>query len=242
MEYWKVQPGDCGQPGTQVLGSTPVIESYVMKGLGTAASVDPEPISKGILSGVAAIFGGFTAHHAAAVASEQSVLCGVTGSFNYLMNNLEAALLNGRINANDASTILQQATPQLNAALNTIKSGQNAAWGYQIAMTALINFANAVIFPALQAATVAPQVPAAQQPSVASQVIPTPAMGQPVAMPGELMLGSGGYVQTPATPGMNANNMGVGPAYAPAGINLPFTLTPGTIIVIGGVAFVASRF
>ena len=235
IEYWKVAPGDCGSPGTAVIGTTFQVETGVTKGLGVAASVDPEPISKGILAGVAAIFGGFTAHHAQAVATEQSTLCGVSNSFNYMMNQLEPALLSGQVSAVNASAIMHNAVPALNASLNSIKSGQNAAWGYQIAMTALVNFCDQVVFPALEANSPnAKPTPAVNQNAVPvyQQPPPGPAMPQPVAITPITpeLIGS-------PSPGMNANNMGVGPLSG----SLPLSITPGTIVVIAGVAYLVGR-
>lgn len=236
MQYWKVTPGDCGSPGTAVLGSAYQIEKGAGTGLATAAMVDPEPISKGILAGVAAIFGGFTAHHAAAVSSEQSTLCGVTNSFNYVLNQVEQGVMNGQITAVTGASILQQAFGQLQGNLNSIKKGQNAAWGYQIAMTALNRFEQEVVLPALEASH---QLLPASAPSsqvtinnpaavLASQQNPYVA---PLPNPTQVLSSVG------AVGGMNANNSGEGPT----SLNLPFQLTPGTIVLIGGVAFVASE-
>jgi hypothetical protein len=232
MQYWKVTPGDCGSPGTAVLGSQFQIERSAQVGLGTAAALDPEPISKGILAGVAAIFGGFTAHHAAAVSNEQSTLCGVVNAYNYVLNQAEQGVMSGQINANTAAGIVQQAFGQLQGNLNSIKKGQNAAWGYQIAMTALNNFEMKIVLPALQASHQLAGVPATSvvQNTPASNVQPTAYVPQVIA-PTQVLSSQG------ANSGMNANNSGVGPT----SIGLPFQLTPGTIVLIGGVAFVASE-
>lgn len=243
MEYWKVSPGDCGSPGTAVLGTTFKVETGVIGGLRLGAAVDPEPISKGILTGVAAIFGGFTAHHAAAVATEQQTLCGVTNAFNYTMNQLETALTSGQITAVQASAVLENAFNQLNPNLAAIRSGQNAAWGYQIAMTALKNFAEGVVFPALQSLAMG-QVPVTPgvantfnlptaPPSLPSYVAPPP-NGNPLSINVGGYQGQSGYIPTP----MNGQNTGIGETSN----LLPFSITPGEIILIGGVAFVASQF
>lgn len=242
MEYWKVQPGDCGSPGTAVLGTTPVIEKYVQSGLQTGAAVDPEPISKGILAGVAAIFGGFTAHHAAAVATEQQTLCGVAGGFNSLMTQLESAVAGGQLSAINANSVMDSAFLTLNASLNQIKKGQNAAWGYQIAMTALKNFAEGVVFPALEALANG-QAPGSVNANQFNTTGTTPApfaYAPPPPNSNPLGLGTVGLFQgasgyTPAP--MTGTNMGTGVTSA----SIPFSLTPGTILVIGGVAFVASE-
>lgn len=239
MEYWKVSPGDCSQAGTAVLGSTPKIEAGVQMGLRTGAAVDPEPISKGILTGVAAIFAGFTAHHAAAVATEQQVLCGVTNGFNYLMSQLEASVSSGTIDPQTAAGIIDSGYNQLNSSLSPLKKGQNAAWGYGIAMTALKNFAEQVIFPALSSLAQgqapppigAPLSIGYAPPSLPSYVPPVPNSNPLAATSG--YQGASGYTPTPLTGG----NGGVGLTSS----ILPFSITPGTIILIGGVAFVASR-
>jgi hypothetical protein len=238
MEYWKVNPGDCGSPGTQVLGSTFKIETGVIAGLRTGAAVDPEPISKGILAGVAAIFGGFTAHHAQAVATEQQTLCGVSNAWNYVADQLEQGLAAARISAVQASGILENAYSQLNPQLNAIKKGQNAAWGYQIAMTALKSFSEQVVFPALEALGEG-QVPAPAPltitnapPTLSTYVPPAPNIN-PLSQGVGGYQGNSGYVPAPLT----GTNMGVGETSS----ILPFSLTPGTIVLIGGVAFVASN-
>jgi hypothetical protein len=244
MQYWKVNPGDCGSPGTAILGSTFKVQTGVQTGLRIGASVDPEPISKGILAGVASIFGGFTAAHAAAVSTEQQTLCGVTGSFNYVLIQLENAVSSGQVSAVNAAAILEQAFNQLNPSLTKIKKGQNAAWGYQIGMTALKNFEEQVVFPALESLAHG-QVPTVSSlspsigPTIPASVPTLPNYIPPVQNINPLPIASGyqgasGYTVAPLTGG----NQGMGET---SGI-LPFSLTPGTIILIGGIAFVASRF
>jgi hypothetical protein len=252
MQYWKVVPGDCSSAGTQVVNTSGQVEVGVQRGLATGAAVDPEPISRGILAGVAAIFGGFTAAHAQAVASEQNTLCAVSQSFNYVATQLEEAVSAGQLDTANASSIMEQAIIKFNAQLNPIKSGQNAAWGYQIAMTALKNFEEEVVFPALQTLaqgqapsapatgtglnipTFAPSAPATYVPPTPPQI---PALSQPISLlpnsAGNSYQGASGFVPTQ----MTGTNMGVG---ATTSI-LPASITPGTVVIIAGIAYVASR-
>src|SRR5262249_7036679 len=83
--YSKNTPGDCGAQVRPQLGTT----GLVTVGLGNAAVADPEPISKGILSGLAAIGGVFTAHHVQAVQTEQNTLCDVAGKYNGSAEQIE---------------------------------------------------------------------------------------------------------------------------------------------------------
>lgn len=238
MQYWKVTPGDCGSSGTRVTNTSSIVEQYVGAGLATGAKIDPEPISKGILTGMAAIFAGFTAHHTAAVASEQQILCGVTGAFNYTMGQLESAVSQGAISPQNAAAILDGTFNQLNSDLAPIRKGQNAAWGYTIAMTALKNFAEQIVFPAL--ASLAQGQPPAFAPSLSIPLAPPtlPSYVAPAPNNNPLAVASGyqgasGFIVNPLTGG----NGGVGETSS----ILPFAITPGTVLLIGGVAFVASR-
>jgi hypothetical protein len=250
MEYWKNTPGDCGSATKlQLTGSFTGIAT-AGKGLTAAASLDPEPISKGILAGVAAIFGGFTAHHAQAVATEQSVACNVSLSFNYVVGSLEPAVAGGQISAVQASAILGQAYGQLVPQLQTIAKPGNLGYGHLIAMKALYNFFDDIVFPAMEAAARSqgyaapppsftappanPYMPAPSSPPLFTAPAAFPQPPAPSALPPSVgtFQGSSGYVPIP----MNANNPGVGPTGAASG-----WLTPGTILVIGGIAYVASK-
>lgn len=244
MEYWKNSPGDCGSATRLQLSSSSQAIGIAGKGLGAVAAVDPEPLSKGILSGVAAIFGGFTAHHAQAVNTEQATACNVSLSFNYVVGSLEPAVASGQLTAVQASAILAQAYGQLVPQLQAISKQCNLACGHLIAMSALKNFFDDVVFPALEAAansqgqtfSSVPTNPFAPPPSSSplfSAPVKTPAPVVPTALPPNVgsYQGSSGFLPQP----MNANNMGVGRTSS-GGL-----LTPGTIILIGGVAYVASK-
>lgn len=220
--YWKRTPGDCGSPA-QVQGN---LGLGIGSGLGGAASVDPEPVSKGILSGIAIIGDLFGAHHAQAVATEQMTLCSVSVQFNSLLVQIEQAVKGGQISPDQASAYLQQANSALDSTLAGIAKQCDAACGFRIGMRALVSFMSDIGFPAL-----APSNPV-------SGLFPTP----PVASPGA----PGTYNPPPASTSpfpppsriFSGGNAGFGPTSTPS---LPFSIDPGTILIIGGVAYVASR-
>ena len=157
--YWKNSPGDCGQNTAIQIGATGVIGA----GIGTAASADPEPISKGVLSGIASVLAVFTASHAKAVATEQATLCDVAISYNKNAFALEQLLLNGQYTPQQALAVLQQVVAQLKPYLGDITKQGNAAWGYNYALQALVLWNQDVVYPELyraQSAAIAPGSPA----------------------------------------------------------------------------------
>jgi hypothetical protein len=198
--------GDCNTNDLAPLGTTVGIAA----GLGTAAKVDPEPISQGILSGLATIFGGFGAAHAQAVKKEEDTLCDVAGSYNKLALALEQAVATNSMSADQAAAAHGQLVSQLDSVCARIYKSCNASCGFRIALKALGNFVPGIVYPAL-----APH-------SIIDTVLnPIESIFEPV----------------PSAP-INGNNFGVGPT-ASAGI--PSQLPIGSIILIGGVAFIASK-
>lgn len=242
MIYWKASPGDCGTQGI-ALNSSTIISMKVGSGLGAAASVDPEPISKGILAGLTAILGGFTAVHAQAVATEQQTGCAVAISFNQAASQLEQAVSQGLIDANTASSIMQQVVQQLQAALSPIVKTGNFGAGMRIALNAMQSFFTDVVFDALTPAQNIPIITPITAPRpIASPGAPGTYAGSvgsgyptPPGFPSTptLYQGASGYTPTP----LSGQNLGVGITSNPT----PISLTPGTIIIIGGVAYVASE-
>lgn len=222
MIYYKASPGDCGSSAINLsgLGTTRGITA----GLSAAGSADPEPISKTILSGLATLFGLFGAAHAQAVANEQTTLCQVSTSYNAIAVQLENFVASGQLDPVSAAGILSQAAAQLDGVLATVaKTPGDAASGFRIALKALVAYNTQIVFPALspqvQAATPLPPSPGAPG------TYPTPT-GSPVS-----------YTSAGVVP-MNGNNFGVGPTSVAA---LPSNIDPGTIVIIAGVAYIASR-
>lgn len=221
MIYFKRTPGDCGSQGVALSGST-AIELQAAKGIGSAAAIDPEPISKGILAGVAAIFGGFTAHHAQAVANEQTINCQVATAYNQAASSIEQGVIQGVLSPDQASGLLLQVIAQLDPVLASIAKNCNVSCGARLALKALGVFNQQFAFSLLAPTTNIPGItPLLAPPSIASP-----------GAPGTYQ-GASGPISTP----MNANNLGVGMT---SGF-LPDTITPGEIVIIGGVAFVASK-
>lgn len=235
--YYKSTPGDCGTSGFNIDTTTLGIAA----GVGGAAKVDPEPISKGVLSGLSAIFGLFGAHHAQAVATEQATICAVSTYFNQALVALENAVKAGNMGPDDASQIISQVADQLDPKLAAIAKPCNASCGFRIGMRALVSFESEIVFPALvpsnlpdalfsQPVTPSPGAPGTY--GAPGGTAPLPVASVPPLLapnPSYVYYGASGPTPSP----MNGNNGG-----APGPSSL---LTPGTILLIGGVAFVASK-
>jgi hypothetical protein len=219
MIYMKAVPGDCGSKGT-ALPETTIIEAQAAKGLGAAASIDPEPISQGILTGVASIFSAFTAHHAQAVMTEQDTNCQVATAYNQAVASIELAVMQGVMTPDQGSALVAQVVAQLDPVLARIAKTCNVSCGARLALKALVQFNSQIAMTAL-----APQ----------SSNFLTPFLAPPqVASPGApgTYQGASGPIGSPFT----GNNSGSGTTS-----DFFSNLTPGEIVVIGGVAFVASR-
>lgn len=249
MIYWRVNPGDCNSNALGLNSST-IVESMVGRGLGSAATLDPEPISKGILTGVATILGGFTAVHAQAVATEETTACAVAVGYNQAAEALEQAIEQGVMTPNQASALLQQIIVQLVAKLSPIVKTGNFGFGMRIALYSMQQFCTDVLYNALVPQTQLAAVPPPASPGAPGTQITPPGYqtqnygAPPLAAPlypvppqfpsaPSTYQGSSGFIPTP----LNANNGGVGISSS----ILPANLTPGTILLIGGVAFVASE-
>ena len=249
--YWKNAPGDCGNAGTYTFSGT---DAGISAGLKTAAITDPEPISKGILTGFSVIAGLFGAAHQQAVINEQSTLCNVAGSFNQSMQYLEQYVKSGAMTTDQASATLSQIAQQLDQALAGIaKTASDAAAGYRIALRALVAFMEQIGFltlaPQNSIQALAPTAPIANAGEPGTSGVSTG--GLPYVPPAPNLNPSGlvtggtsitGYqgASGPISQPMNANNPGIG---STGSINspLPTQFDPGTLVIIGGVAFVASK-
>jgi hypothetical protein len=240
MIYWKVSPGDCGS-GAFDFNNSATLAAKVGSGVAIGARADPEPISKAILTGVATITNIFGAHHAQAVANEETVGCSVATGFNSAALSLENAVANGALTPDQASQVITQIGPQLDANLQTIAKQGNFGYGMRIALRATIAYFKDIVFMALtpeQQQQVPEPAPAPSPGAPGTYVDYSVGQGIPVpqqfpAMPSTYQ-GASGYIPTP----LNANNVGVG---ASASLQLPSNISAGTIVLIGGVAFVASR-
>lgn len=253
--YYKCTPGDCGQPGFALTGWSGT-EMGVTKGLAVAAAADAEPISKGILSGMAAVFGGFTAAHTAAVQTEQTTLCQVAVNYNQAAQGLEQAVEQGLMLPAQAASVMDQITQELDQVLAGIAKPCNASCGFRITLAALDKYFGEQVYPALAPDISVPLVtPIAAPPPIASPATPgtsgiqgsalatpppvaistvAPVLNTPLPPNVGSYVGASGYLATP----LNANNTGIG---ATAGLSLPGNLPVGAIVVIGGIAYIASR-
>jgi hypothetical protein len=241
MIYWKVNPGDCGSSAFDFNNSA-TVAAKVGSGVAIGAKADPEPISKAILTGVATITNIFGAHHAQAVATEETVGCSVAAGFNSAMISLENAVSSGMMNPQQASQVLSQIGPELDQNLQTIAKPGNFGSGMRIALRAVINFSNDIVFGALTptALSEVPVAAPAASPGAPGTYVDYSTNQGGIQVPPAFPVspsyyqGASGYTPTP----LNANNVGVG---ATASLQLPGSISPGTIVLIGGAAFVASR-
>lgn len=170
--YWKNAPGDCGQNTNIQLGVSGQITGIA----GLAASSDPEPLSKAVLTGIAQVFGIFTASHAKAVGLEQSTLCDVANAYNQNAFALEKLVQAGQYTPAQASAALAQIVAQLQASLQTIQnpctSGKfNAACGYKFGLDALLAYNQSVVYPSIYRAPAAVVTPSAGTPGSGGVIV-----------------------------------------------------------------------
>lgn len=213
--YWKNAPGDCGQNTAIQLGATAEIGA----GINTAASADPEPISKSILTGIAQVFGVFTASHAKAVVKEQTTLCDVANAYNKNAFAIEQLLLNGQFTPQQAVATLQQIVAQLQPYLGDITKQGNAAWGYNLALQALTLWNQDHVYNGLYRATTAVVAP-----------------GNPAAV------GSGGVVVAGTGPTVPPGSQPVNLPSAVAQAVTTGQISPELILLLGGLGLVVAKF
>jgi len=216
--YFRSIPGDCGTKNLSLPGQT-IGELAASQLTGQAASLDPEPISKGILSGISSIVGIFGAHHAAAVKNEQDTNCAVSTGYNQAATSIEQAVIQGLMPPDQASALIGQVAAQLDPVLAAITKQCNVSCGMRLALKALVKYNEQIVMQALTPATNIPGL--------------TPFLSpEPVASPGApgTFQGASGYTPTP----MNGGNMGVGST------SFPFlgNLSVGEVVIIGGIAYV----
>jgi hypothetical protein len=159
MFYWKNTPGDCGS-GTTITPSTGAAEELGTSG--TAAVAGISAMAGAALPGagsfISAIVGIFGANHAAAVAKEQSTLCGIMPIVNQLIAYCDNLVKTGQVSASDAVAGLQSAFSQINEQLATIEQPCNAACVYEGQFKAHAAFA-AVYYPAIAPPSILPLAP-----------------------------------------------------------------------------------
>lgn len=238
--YYKVSPGDCGTNAFDLSSNS--LASGLRAGIGSVGVIDPEPITKGILSGITAVIGLFGAAHAQAVVNEETTICKFASSVNGAMVQLEQAVKMGQLSPDQASSILAQVQGQLDPFLAGIAKPCNAACGYRIAMHALLAFMTDLGFPALAPANILGALSA-------SDATPSPgapgtygAPGSTQPLPGSTaMLPGSNFAPTPGvlTTRMNGTNMGTGPTSGVVG--MPSSFPAGALVLIGGVLYLASR-
>lgn len=188
--YWKASPpgvspdgsstGDCGSAGVNLTGSAST-SLAIGHGIGSTAALDPEPISKSILSGVAAIFSVFGAAHAQAVADEQKGLCAVTVSYNRSATQIEQAVKQGLLTSDQAFSLLTNICDQLDQYLAPLaKTSGDFAAGFRIALKALLSYNQEIVFPDL-----APSINVPILTPVISAITSPPVSGSTYSAPGQ---------------------------------------------------------
>lgn len=147
--YWKNNPGDCPAPTApggissgQIAGLSGQAATGALSGI-QAAGVISGPLTLGIgtaiTSAVSAIESIF-AHHAQAVADEQSTICGVAGYFNQAKQQIDNAVRSGQISPDAGVTYLTQVANQAKSGLSSIVKTCNAACYFQGFLQAFINY------------------------------------------------------------------------------------------------------
>lgn len=135
--YWKSRPGDCGAssaPGGLFgisrnigLGANVASQSAdaINTGLGLAgaaeAATNAIPIVGQIVGFFTSILGGIAAHHAQAVALEQSTLCQVVPAFNSALDAIDQEYRLGQLSGTQATQALETLFSQMNQALTQIE-------------------------------------------------------------------------------------------------------------------------
>lgn len=158
--YMKSTPGDCGSGSRtagfgsgQIVGLSGTAASGVIGGLGAAGAISGAAtlgIGTAVTLAVAGIESVF-AHHAQAVANEQSTICAVANYFNPLLKQLDAAVISGAISPDQGIAYVKQVCLQAINGLQSIVKQCNAACyfiGYLKAHADLVNSLYPAISPA----------------------------------------------------------------------------------------------
>jgi hypothetical protein len=158
--YMKKTPGDCGSSlvksgvgSGQIVGLSGTAASGVIGGLGAAGAISGVAtlgIGTAISMAVAGIEAVF-AHHAQAVANEQSTICAVANYFNPLMQQVDRAVISGSISPDQGIAYIKQICQQAINGLQTIYKKCNAACyfiGYLKAHADLVSSLYPAISPA----------------------------------------------------------------------------------------------
>lgn len=230
--YYKNNPGDCGAPppvagfgSGQIVGLSGTAASGVIGGLGAAGAISGAAtlgIGTAITLAVAGIEGIF-AHHAQAVANEQSTICAVAGYFNPLIKQIDNAVRSGAITASEGVVFMQQIAQQAINGLSSIMKVCNAACVYVGVLKAHIDFVS-YFYPKISP----PISIGANNPGGAPDYFGTP--------PGGVTVSSNTVTNGPPTPPLRSQP---GNQYLPAGpsaytgTGAPLTsnmLLPGSVL------------
>lgn len=165
--YFKSNPGDCGSPSAipgitsgQIVGLSGSASSGVIGGLG-AAGIIGGAATLGITAAISLAVGGIEtifAHHAQAVANEQSTICAVASYFNGAKAAIDRAVRSGQISPDQGVTFLIQVGNQAKMGLQGIMKTCNASCYYAGFIQAFMNYAR-TWFDSIAPATIQPQNP-----------------------------------------------------------------------------------
>jgi hypothetical protein len=221
--YWKNNPGDCPAPvgasgfgSGQIVGLSGHAASGILGGLG-AAGVLSGPATLGIGTAVSLAVAGITdifAHHAQAVANEQSTICQVAGYFNPLVKQLDSAVATGQISPSQGISYMQQICQQAASGLAGIMKSCNAACVYQGVLRAFADLAS-YFYPAI-----APAAPIQARPGQAPDGAGT--------LPGGVLVTSGNAAPAPPVRTLPANTYAPTVPNSSRAITSPYNL-PGPL-------------
>ncbi len=144
--YWKNVPGDCGSASGSGLSTISGVRlgaglasqgaDALNTGLGLAGTAEKVanavPIVGSILSTITSVLSGIFAHHAQAVAREQSTLCAVIPQVNAFLDQIDQAYTLGQLSGPQAVQALETIYTQMNQGLAAIEkpTGCNASCVY----------------------------------------------------------------------------------------------------------------
>lgn len=237
--YQKSSPGDCGSPSAfpgigsgQIVGlggqgASGLVGAFGAAGIiGGAATMGITTAISVAVAGIEDIF----AHHAQAVANEQSTLCRVLLYFNPAKQAIDAAVYSGQISPDEGTAYFKQVIQSAKTGLSSILKVCNAACWY-------IGYLNAFSFYAITwYDSIAPVgIVYAQAPGGAPSSIGTPpggvtvAPGNPAPPPPVRSLPQNTYLPSiqPSAPPLASNNQLPGNPVAPDYLNRGYNQQTG---------------
>lgn len=116
--YYGGTCGPSGPSGSQIASGVGAQAGSALATLGKAGSA--VPVVGSIVESLASVFSAITAHHATAVANEQATICYVVQQFNQYLPQIDSAVANGQITAQQGIDAVTQLCATLKQALAPI--------------------------------------------------------------------------------------------------------------------------